>query len=214
MAKKKACTYTDAKSVTAVKVIPEDIPATERASAPSTSSEIFFTPDAFILAGPESHATGKHLEDHSSLDVPSNIYLAAPQDLTVANQNWLDDIGQFVDQFSSPSLQDIFYGWNVPPGCNPLDFASTFSPIYTPTEATSLGIISDPTHILTPSAYLEPDNAHRFAGELERYCMLPTYRASSLLLTRSQPKLLSSCTPTTSQFCTPRGERIANLLFF
>lgn len=212
MAKKKDCTYTDTKSVTAVKVIPGDVP--ERISAPSASSDTFFTPGAFILAGLEPCAVGKHIDDGSSLNISSGIYLAAPPDLAIANHNWLDDTGQFVDQFSSSSLQDIFYDWNIPPGCDPLDFTSTFSPIYASTETTPLGIISDPTHILTPSAYLEPDNAHRSAGELERYCMFLIYRVSPSLLTHFQSKLLSSCTPTTSPFCTPRGGKMANLLFF
>ena len=54
--------------------------------------------------------------------------------------NWPDDTGQFIDQYGPPSLQDVSFGWNVPSGCNPLDFTSTFSLMYAPTETTALDI--------------------------------------------------------------------------
>ncbi|KAF9645157.1 hypothetical protein BDM02DRAFT_3120649 [Thelephora ganbajun] len=167
IAKKKECTFTDTKSVIAVKVIPADIPETE--CTPSASSSITFTPDALVPSNFKSRAAEKHLEDRHPLDVSSDLCFAPPLDLTIANENWLDDTGQFIDQFNSSCLQDIFFDWNVPPGCSPLDFPSTFSPIYAPAETTPLGIIPDSTHILTPSAYLEPAHAQQSAGEFKRY---------------------------------------------
>ena len=157
---------------------------------PSASSDIFFTPDAFTPSDPKPCAVGNRLNDRYPLDVSSGISLATPPDSTIANQSWLYDTGQFVDQFSSPCLQDIFFDWSVPPGCGPLDFTSTFSPLYVSTETTSLGMISDPTHIVTPSAYLELENVQQSAGELKRYCAFLICRVSSLLITQSQSKLL------------------------
>jgi hypothetical protein len=63
-----------------------------------------------------------------------------PSDLTDPHQNWPDYASQFIDQYCFPGLQDVFFDWNVPPGCNPLDFTSTSSLMYAPTETTPLGI--------------------------------------------------------------------------
>jgi len=68
-----------------------------------------------------------------------------------------------------------------------LDFASKFSPMCASTGRMSLGIIPDPRHILV---YLEPENAHQSTGELRRCCTFLICRASSPLITQSQPKLL------------------------
>jgi len=190
IAKKKECIFTDTKSVTAVKVTPADVPETECSATPSASSDITFTPDALIPSDLKSCVAEKHPDERYPLDVSSDICLAAPPDLTISNQSWLDDTGQFADQYGSSCLQDIFFDWNIPFGCSPLDFTSTFSPIYTPTEATPLGIISDPTQIVTPSAYLEPSNAQQSASELKRYCKFLISRVSSQLTTRSQSSLL------------------------
>ena len=177
IAKKKECTFADSKSVTAVKVIPADVP--DRIITPSASSDIIFTPDSLIPSNPKSCASEKSLDDRYSLDVSSNICLAAPSDLMIADHNWLDDTGQFVDQFSSPCFQDMFFDWNVPAGCGPLDFTSTFSPMYASMETTPFGIVSDPSHIVTPSAYLEPANTPQTSGEMKRYCTLPVPHTSA-----------------------------------
>ena len=165
IAKKKECTFADTKSVTFVKVTPAGVPETERAPD-------IFTPDALISPDPKSCAAGKDITDRYPLDVSSGTCLTAPSDLVVPYQNWLGDTGQFIDQYGSPCIQDVFFDWNVPPGCNPLDFTSAFSPMYAQTEITPLGIISDPVHAVTPSAYLEPANAQQSGGELNRYCTL------------------------------------------
>ena len=181
-AKNKECTFTDSKSVTAIKVTPAGISKAEFTATPSTSSDNIFTSDAFISSHLRSRAAEKHLDDRYPPDVSSNLCLAASLDLMIANQNRLDDTGQFIGQFNSPCPQDIFFDWNVPPGCSPLDFTSTFSPIYAPMETTSLGIISDSSHILTYSAYLEPESSHQSAEELKRYCMFLIHRLSSPLI--------------------------------
>lgn len=168
IAKKRECTFTEAKSVTAVRVTPADVSETECGTTPSTS-DIIFTPDNFISSNLRPCTPAKQPDSRYPLDVSSELCLAPPPDLTIPNQNWLTDTGQFVDQFSSSSLQDIFFGWNVPPGCSPLNFSSTFSPIYASAETTELGLIPDTSHILTPSTYLEPANAQRSVGELQRY---------------------------------------------
>lgn len=156
--------------------MPADVP--DRIITPSASSDIIFTPDALTPSDPQSCALEKRLDDHYPLDVSSDLCLAAPSDLMIADQSWLDDTGQFVDQFNSPCLQDIFFDWSVPAGCGPLDFTSTFSPVYASAETTPFGIVSDPAHIVTPSAYLEQANTQQSAGELKRYCTLPMYHVS------------------------------------
>jgi hypothetical protein len=182
IAKRRECTFTDSKSVSAVKVTTPDVHETECIITPQTSSDIIFTPDDLIPPNPKSRTPEKHDPTRHPLDVSSNLCLTPPLDPSIVNQNWLGSTGQFVDQFSSSCLQDIFFDWNVPPGCNPLDFASTFSPIYASAETASLGVISDPTHILTPSAYLEPANAHQSAVELKRYRTFLVFHTSTLHL--------------------------------
>lgn len=190
IAKQKPCTFTDTQSVAAVKVILADVPETECIDTPSASSDVIFSPDALIPSSLKPCEVEKHMDVHYPFDVSPNMCLAAPPDLVIADQNWLNDTGKFVDKFSSPCLQDIFFDWNAPPGCSPLDFMPTLSPIYAPAETTPLGLISDPTHILIHSADLEPENAHQSAGELKRYCTFIIYRLPSPLTTRSQSKLL------------------------
>ena len=175
--KKKECTFTDTQSITAVKVVPVGVPETDCTIAPPASPDIIFTPDALIPSNLKSCAADRHLDDSYALDVSPNICLTAPSDSMIADQIWLDDTGQFADQFSSSCLQDLFSDWNVPPGCSPLDFTSTFSPIYASAETTPFGIMSDPAHIVTPSAYLEPANTQQSVGELKRYCTLPISHA-------------------------------------
>lgn len=179
IAKKKVCTFADTKSVTAVKVIPADVSKTDCTIAPSTSSGIIFTPDALISPEPKHHVAEKHPDEHYPLDVSSGgLRLIAPSDLTIDNKDWLDGTGHFVDQPNSSCLQDIFFDWSTPPGCGPLDVPSTFSPIYASAETTPLGIVSNPAHILTPSTYLEPENAQQSTGELKRYCTFLICRVS------------------------------------
>ena len=173
IAKRRECTFADTMSVTAVKVTPAGVSETECTVAPSTSSNIIFTPDTLAPSGLKSCAVEKRLGDHYPLDLSPGTHLADPPDLVFADQSWLGDAGQFGDQLNSSCLQDIFFDWNVPPGCSPLDFTSTFSPIYASTETTPFGIISDSAHIMTPSAYLEPENTQQSTGELKRYCMFP-----------------------------------------
>jgi len=180
VAKKKMCTFPDTRSVIAVKVIPA-----------GASADITPTLEALTSPDLKYRVTEKHLgPEHYPLDVSSGMCLTAPSDSTIENQSWLDDAGQFVDQFNSSYLQDIFFDWSIPPGCSPLDLASTFSPIYASAETTPLGILSDPAHILTPSTYLESENARQSTGELKRYRTFLVDHVSPLLTTRSQSKSL------------------------
>lgn len=216
IAKKRECMFTETKSVTAVRVAPADVSETERSITPSTSSDIIFTPDDFIPPNLKPCAPQKQIDSRYPPDVSPSLCLAPPPDLTVSNHHWLGDTGQPVDRFSSSCLQDMFFDWNVPPGCGPLDFSYTFSPIYASAETTRFGVISDLAHILTPSAYLEPTNTQRSVGELKRYraSLISVLLRFILTVSRSQLTSLSSYFPASSPFCTPRGRKTENLLFF
>ena len=126
---------TDTKSVTSVKVTPAGVSET-----PSASPNIIFTPDALIPSGLNSYATGKCLNDRYSFHVSPDVRSAAPSDFIDLYLNWPDDTGQLIGQHGPPNLQDVSFGWNVPFGCNPLDFTPTFSLMYAPTEITPSGI--------------------------------------------------------------------------
>lgn len=171
VAKKRECTFTETKSVIAIRVTPSDVPETDCNIIPSVP----FTPDDSIPSNLKPRAPEKQLDSRYPPEVSSDHCLAALPYSTIPNQNWLGDVGQFGDQFGSSCLQDIFFDWNVPPGCGPLDYSSTFSPIYAFADTTGSGVISDPTHILTPSTYLESTNARRSVGELSRYRTFPMF---------------------------------------
>jgi len=170
-------TFTDTKSIAVVKVSPADIPETEFTITPSASSSP--NPDALMPSDLRPRAAEQRFDDRYLLDVSSHVHLVASPGLAIGIQSWSTDTGQFVDQFSSSYLQDIFFDWNVSPRCSPLDFAPKFPPVYASMETTPLGIISDPAHILAPSVYSEPASA----SELKRYCtflICPIYLSSSL----------------------------------
>lgn len=182
VSKKKECIFTDTKSVIAVKVTPVGARGVECTTTPSASADAIFTPDALFPSDLKSYTPEGHPDGRHPLHISSNLCLTTSSDSSLAGQDWLDDTGQFANQFNSSCLQDIFFDWNVPPGCGPLDFASTFSPVYASAETTPLGIIADPAHILTPSTYLELPNAQQSAGELKRYCMSFVFRTSAIRL--------------------------------
>lgn len=182
-------TFADTKSVTAVKVVPADVPRTECTVIPSASPDVILTPDVLTPSDLKPCTAEKHMHDrYRSMFLPTYV---CPLPRTSRSQTKTGYTTQTNPSTSSTLLVSKMY---------PSIGISFRSVVYSTSrrhplrcmrrQKAFLNIISDLTHILTPSAYLEPENAYQSAGELKRYCTFLICRDSSPLITQSQSKSL------------------------